>query len=131
MDESDSISALSQLMKHKTRRRTDAVALGPSMVSFFKREIQKKQPKLEAVAAAWTALVPPMLAEHTCLDGFRAGVLTVLVDSSAHLYELKTLFLAGLEKQLVMACRSAGLKKLRLKPGRWYDGDGPTATPKF
>ena len=29
-----------------------------------------------------------------------------------------------LQQQLLVACRSAGLKKITLKPGRWYD-DGP------
>jgi hypothetical protein len=47
-----------------------------------------------------------------------------MVDSSAHLYEMKQLLLAGLEQQLMIACKSAGLKKINLRPGRWYEGEG-------
>ena len=47
----------------------------------------------------------------------------VIVDSSSHLYQLKTLLLAGLQQQLLVACAATGLKKITLKPGRWYDSD--------
>jgi len=53
------------------------------------------------------------------------GTLMVLVDSSSHLYELKQLLLAGLDQQLLLACKSTGLRKISLKAGRWYDGDHP------
>ena len=43
------------------------------------------------------------------------------MDSSSHLYELKQLLLAGLQQQLLLACKPAGLRKVMLKPGRWYD----------
>ena len=32
------------------------------------------------------------------------------------------LLLSGLQKQLQIACKSAGLRKINLKPGRWYSG---------
>jgi hypothetical protein len=48
-------------------------------------------------------------------------VLTVIVDSSSHLYELKQLLLAGLQQQLLLACKSSGLRKIALRPGRWYE----------
>ena len=37
---------------------------------------------------------------------------------------MKQLLLSGLEKQFLIACKAAGLKKIHLKPGRWYQGDG-------
>jgi hypothetical protein len=46
-----------------------------------------------------------------------------MVDSSSHLYELKQLLLAGLEEQLLFACKSAALRKITLRPGRWYEGE--------
>jgi hypothetical protein len=46
-----------------------------------------------------------------------------MVDSASHLYELKQVLLSGLEKQLMFACKGAGLRKITLRPGRWYDGD--------
>jgi hypothetical protein len=32
------------------------------------------------------------------------------------------LLLAGLEKQLLAACKASGLRRITLKRGRWYDG---------
>jgi hypothetical protein len=99
--------------------------LGDDLVAFYKHSVQKKQSKFGKIAEAWSQLIPETLLGHTCLESFHAGTLKVLVDSSSHLYELKTVLLAGLEKQILLACRSAGLRKVSLKIGRWYDGDDP------
>jgi hypothetical protein len=98
-------------------------ALGPELIAFFKTSVQKRQTKLEKLADCWSQLVPELLNEHCALEGFSRGTLTVLVDSASHLYELKQLLLAGLEKQLLTACKGAGLRKIVLRRGRWYDGD--------
>jgi len=105
----------------KTIDRAPAAALGPEMVTFFKQSVQKRQTKLSKIGECFAMLVPEMLLDHCALDSLSRGTLTVLVDSASHLYELKQLLLAGLEKQLTMSCRSAGLKKVVLKPGRWYE----------
>src|SRR5688572_10256608 len=110
-----------RLQENKKVPAPTTPALGPEVVDFFKHSVAKRQSKLGKIAEAWAALIPPLLAEHTALESLSRGQLTVLVDSSAHLYDLKQLLLAGLEKQLLLACKSAGLKKVALKPGRWYD----------
>jgi hypothetical protein len=97
-------------------------SLGPEMVQFFKQSVQKRQTKLSRIGESWEKLVPPMFNEHCALESLHRGSLTVLVDTAAHLYELKQLLLAGLEQQLRLACRTAGLSKIILKPGRWYEG---------
>jgi len=76
---------------------------------------------MAAIAECWQQLVPPMLCDHCALESFHAGTLKVIVDSSSHLYELKQLLLSGLQKQLLIVCKSAGLRKITLKPGRWYE----------
>ncbi len=99
--------------------------LGPDMVSFFKQSVAKRQTRLAHIADAWQKLVPPILAEHCALEGLSRGTLSVIVDSSSHLYDLKQLLLAGLEKQITLACAKTGLRKIALKPGRWYSGESP------
>ena len=98
--------------------------LGPAMVSFFKNSVQKRHTKLGAIGECWARLVPELLNDHCALESFSRGTLVVIVDSSSHLYQLKTLLLAGLQQQLLVACGNAGLKKISLKLGRWYDDDG-------
>ena len=96
--------------------------LGGELVSFFK-QMEKRQGKLGKIAEAWQALVEEGLCEHCSLESLHRGTLTVVVDSSAHLYQLKQVLLSGVEKRLVTHCKSAGLRKIALKIGRWYDGE--------
>ena len=84
------------------------------------------------VAVGRTEALVNALNDHCALEGYSRGSLTVLVDSSSHLYELKQLLLAGLQQQLLIACKGAGLRKITLKPGRWYDaGDDGDRKPRF
>lgn len=123
------LNLLKRMAKYKAAVHPTADAIGGDMVAFFKKGVQKRQPKLEAVSRSWQQLVPELFHPHTCLETFSAGTLTVLVDSASHLYELRQLLLAGLEKQIVIACKSAGLRKIALKRGTWYDLK--THAPRF
>lgn len=117
---------LQRLARVKQPVRKEIPTLGPEMLAFFKQNVQKRQTKFAPIAECWSQLVPDFLLEHTALESFTRGQLTVLVDSSSHLYELNQLLLAGLRKQLLLACKAAGLRKIVLKPGRWYDtGEDP------
>jgi hypothetical protein len=119
---------------HRAKHVDGAVGrpLGEEMLDFFKRSVQKRQTKLARIAECWGRLVPETLSEHCALEGLHRGTLTVIVDSSSHLYELKQLLLAGLEQQLLLACRFASLRKVSLKFGRWYDGEeGRDRKPRF
>ena len=119
--------ALQRLQRVKQSTPAGAAKLGEELVGFFKQSIEKRQTKLCRIAQAWQELVEEGLCDHCALDSLHRGTLTVVVDSSAHLYQLKQVLLSGVEKQLVQICKSAGLRKIVLKPGRWYDGDGSTA----
>ena len=118
---------------HRVKRtlREPEPNLGPAMVDFFKRSIAKRQTKFSKIGECWAALVPETFCNHTSLESFTQGTLTVLVDSASHLYELKQLLLAGLQQQLLLACKSAGLRKIQLKRGQWYDGDGVQKKIRF
>jgi hypothetical protein len=95
--------------------------LGEELITFFKQSVEKRQTKLGKIAGVWGQLVPEAMTDHCALESFHRGTLTVIVDSSSHLYELKQLLLAGLQQQLLLACKSSGLSKINLKHGKWYD----------
>ena len=97
--------------------------LGPQLLAFFEKSVAKRQTKLAKVSECWCRLIPETLCDHCALEAYVRGTLTVQVDSSSHLYELKQLLLAGIEQQLKLACRASGLRKIVLRPGRWYDGE--------
>src|SRR2546421_11972549 len=102
-------SELQRLQHFKQTAPARAVALGPEMIAFFKQSVSKRHTKLSKVAECWGGLVPEAFNEHCALEGFYRGTLTVLVDSSTHLYELKQLMLAGVEEEILMVGKSAGV----------------------
>jgi Dna[CI] antecedent, DciA len=108
---------LRRLQKWKGTRPYTPPLLGDQAIDLFNNDIKKRHMKFGKLSEAWAQLVPPMIGDHTYLASFTRGTLTILVDSSSHLYELKQLMLAGLEDQLMLACRAAGLKKVSLKRG--------------
>lgn len=116
---------LRRLAQVKRRPAPFTPALGPEMVSFFKNSVQKRHTKLGKIGECWSRLVPELLNDHCALESFSRGTLVVIVDSASHLYQLKTLLLSSVERQLLIACDGTGLKKINLKPGRWYDGATP------
>ena len=124
-------SQLRRLVAAKGAPKTTAPTLGAEVVQFFKQSVDKRQRKFGKIAHAWAQLVPEKLAEHCALESLHKGSLTVVVDSSSHLYELKQLMLAGLENQLKVTCPSANLKKVTLKPGRWYEAKESGARIRF
>jgi hypothetical protein len=102
--------------------RAPADRIGPELVSFFKHSVVKRQTHFGKISECWSTLIPETMNDHCALESFHRGTLTVLVDTSSHLYELKQLLLAGLQDQLLFACKSSKLRKIVLKPGRWYEG---------
>ena len=108
------------------KRHDSAVAapLGEAMIQFFQGQLARRQTKLSAVSEVWCQLVPEHFLKRCALESFHRGRLTVIVDSAPHLFQLKQVLLAGLESQLLAACRGAGLRKVMLKRGRWYDDRG-------
>jgi hypothetical protein len=123
--------ALGRLCAVKQSAAHPASPLGPDLVAFFKQSVQKRQTKLGKIAECWGMVIPDTIGDHCALESYSRGVLTVVVDSASHLYELKQLLLAGLQDQLLLACKSAGLRKINLKMGRWYDGDEDSRRPRF
>jgi hypothetical protein len=114
---------LRRLHRVKQTEHAGAAPLGAEMVRFFKHSVERRQTKLARIAEVWEQLVPQLILDHCALEGLSRGALSVLVDSSAHLYDLKQLLLAGLEQQLLLACKSTGLRKITLRAGRWYNGE--------
>ena len=109
---------LRRLQRWKGTRAYAPHVLGEDAIALFNTDIKKRHLKFGRLSEAWETLVPAMFQPHTYLASFARGTLTVHVDSSAHLYELKQLLLAGLEDQILLACRGESLKKITLKRGR-------------
>jgi hypothetical protein len=109
--------ALRRISSFKKRTRPVATLLGAEALHVFQQQVVRQQGKFGKLSDAWREHVPEPMLPHCTLSSFVRGTLTVLVDSSSHLFELKQMMLAGLEKQLLFTARGAGLRKITLKLG--------------
>ena len=104
------------------RPKDHAVLVGQPLADLMKDTLAKRVKQLGRLSAVWDELIPQSIAEHTALESFKRGVLTVLVDSSAHRYQLRTLLDGGLLGQL-RARFNGSLNKVHLSPGQFYAVD--------
>jgi len=100
------------------------------MTVLMKHTLGKKVRQLSSLAVVWDEVIPSTIRNHTALDSFRAGVLTVLVDSSSHRYQLQTLLTAGLMKEIRRRFPGS-LNKIRLIPGQFCSIDLDTGTRRY
>jgi hypothetical protein len=98
------------------------VHLSQPMSALMKHRLAKKVRQLSQLAEIWDEVIPDEIREHTALESLSSGVLTVMVDSAAHRYELTSLLNGGLRSQ-IQAMFGAGLDRIRLVPGQFFAVD--------
>ncbi len=102
--------------------RESSTTLAAALTPLMKTQLGRRVKQLGQLAKLWNELVPQELRDHAALDGFRNGVLVVLVDSSSAMYRIKLLVDGGLEE--TMRERFYGAKfRIRLRPGQFYRVD--------
>jgi len=98
--------------------RPAGVHLGQTVSLFVKHNLARRVRQLGKLAEIWDEVVPERIREHTALESFNRGVLTVLVDSAAHRFQLQTLLAGGLKRE-IQARFSFALDRIKLKPGQF------------
>ena len=105
------------------RQLKDRVSLlAEPLAKLMKHRLAKRVRQLSQLAAAWDEVIPAQIAEHTALESFNRGVLTVMVDSASHRFQLEMLLAGGLKKE-IQTRFSGALNKVRLVPGQFYAVD--------
>ena len=94
-----------------------------NLVSTTANQARRTQKKLGDLAAAWHALVPPHLADHTSLTDYRGGVLHATVDCAASMFELDRLLRSGLLADLRREF-SGTLVRVKLRVAGTIEHDG-------
>jgi len=102
--------------------RDRATHVGEPLAVLMKHTLANRVRQLARLAEVWDEVIPDPIREHTALEGFRRGILTVIVDSAPHRFQLKTLLSAGLLKEL-RARFSGALNRIRLVPGQFSSVD--------
>lgn len=104
--------------------------LSHPLTVLMKYQLGKRVRQLSKLAAIWDDVLPDGIRNHTALESFRDGVLTVLVDSASHRYQLQLLLADGLMREI--RSRFPGvLKKIRPIPGQFYSIDLETGALRY
>ena len=92
------------------------------LTSLMKYTLAKRVRQLSKLSEVWDDVVPQEIAEHTALESFNRGVLSVLVDSASHRFQLQTMLDGGLTGE-IRARFSGALNKIKLVMGQFYAVD--------
>jgi predicted nucleic acid-binding Zn ribbon protein len=112
------------------QERPSASPVGEPLAILMKHTLGKRVRQLSAMAEIWDEVIPQDIREHTALEGLSRGVLTVVVDSSAHRYQLQMLLTGGLMQE-IRRRYSGPLNKIRLVPGQFYAIDLETGERRY
>ena len=107
---------------HQRQFPSRLAPLTEPLTYLMKYKLGKRVRQVGQLAALWDEMVPDIIRDHTALDSFQRGTLTVLVDSPSHRFHLQTLLNGGLTKALQDRF-SGALNKVRLVPGQFYSID--------
>ena len=88
--------------QRQDRRRIGS--LGETVSRLMKKTLSKRVRQLGQIAEVWDDLIPPNLRDHTALDTFVRGTLTVMVDSASHRYQLQNQIRSGLKNSIQARC---------------------------
>ena len=92
--------------------------IGQPLTLFMRHTLAKKVRQISKLAAIWDAMIPEAIREHTALESFNRGTLTVLVDSAAHRFQLQMLLGGGLKTEIQRRFNGP-INQIRLLPGRF------------
>ncbi|MCD4825234.1 MAG: DUF721 domain-containing protein [Phycisphaerae bacterium] len=96
----------------------------------MKHKLARRVRQLGRLAEIWDEVIPESVRDHTALDSFHRGVLTVMVDSASHRFQLQTLLTGGIMKAIQQEF-SGPLNKIRLVPGQFYAVDLETGAKRY
>jgi hypothetical protein len=104
--------------------------LAEPLAVLMKQKLARRVRRLGELARLWDDMIPEAIRDHTALEGFHQGVLTVMVDSASQRFHLQTLLTGGLLRQMQEAF-SGTLQKVRLLPGQFYSVDLETGRRRY
>ena len=98
-------------------RRGSTERLGDVLASLLQKRSYGQPLALQGWKASWTRAAGKRLAGRSRVAGYRDGVLTIEVPSSAQRYELEAFHASDLLARLCDDPAAAGLKKLVFRVG--------------
>ncbi len=122
--------AVLQTVWQQRQRRDRTIPLAKPLGQLMNNTLAKRVRQLSSLAAVWDEVIPASLREHTALETFHNGTLTVMVDSASHRFNLRTLLSGGLLREIQARCPQP-INKIRLVPGQFYTIDAETGARRY
>ena len=94
-----------------------ALRIGPLVKSLIKAQGLDRPNSLGELNGIWGELVGEQFSRHTRLEAFRNSTLRVVVNSAAHMAELKMMVADGLAEQISAQLGEQSVKAIRLRLG--------------
>jgi Dna[CI] antecedent, DciA len=105
---------LQRICRRRQRVRRATPLLADAVDTYIKRRIGQLR-KNASVVDVWRELLPEELYEHSRIAGISGGVVRVEVDPGPYMHEFQLLS-SELSGQLQRRCRSAGVRRIVLRP---------------
>ena len=105
---------LHRVYRQRRMKRHPTVQLGANAETYIKQRLGQLR-KNASVVDVWRELLPEELYEHSCIAGISGGVVQVEVDPGPWMHEFQLLS-SELSGQLQRLCRSAGVRRIALRP---------------
>jgi hypothetical protein len=99
------------------RGRYRPVNLAEPLTILMKKELSRNVRDVGDISEAWDQILPPEIVNHTSLESYNRGVLTVSVSSSSRRFQLQTFLSGGGLQELRDRCRRA-INKVKLVPAK-------------
>lgn len=104
--------------------------LSESLTILMKHKLAKRVRQVGQLAQIWDDVIPESIRDHTALESYQSGILTVMVDSASHRFQLQTMLTGGVMKA-IQERFNAALNKIRLIPGQFYAIDLETGHRRY
>ncbi len=105
---------LQRVCGHRRPAYRSTPLLADVVDTYIKRRLGQLR-KNASVVDVWRELLPEELYEHSSIAGISGGVVQVEVDPGPYMHEFQLLS-SELSGQLQRLCRSAGVRRIALRP---------------
>lgn len=122
--------AVLQTVWQQRQRRDRIIPLAKPLGQLMNNTLAKRVRQLSSLVAVWDEVIPASIREHTALETFHQGTLTVMVDSASHRFNLRTLLSGGLLREIQARCPQP-INRVRLVPGQFYTLDAETGARRY
>jgi len=122
--------AVLQTVWQQRQRPDHIIPLAQPLGLLMNKTLAKRVRQLGALATVWDEVIPASIREHTALESFHNGTLTVMVDSASHRFKLRTLLSGGILREIQARCPQA-INKVRYVLGQFYSVDIETGNRRY